>query len=185
MNSERIKELTEARDHLNSRIERELAKAWILENAVMFIASEHKDARENPEITVGQIVAHLDSLEDKVDGYIDLAPHDPLRYQVVRSVVENAAKEGTFTLGTTINARGRESKCFSPANWRPKRRPPTFEVEITGSSDPDIQQKLSAWLMENAPTVTEILAVKTLKPMRPLKSSEIATVMVGRSRVTG
>lgn len=129
------------------------AKAWILIEGEAFIREAHAGVPANPEITVGQIVAYLDTLAAP-PGYELLRPENSLRYQVVRNVIEQAAKDGRFDVGSTTNSRGRESKCFSPGGWTPpkisrRNRRPSFDVEVGDPADSEAAAKLKAWMEEN------------------------------------
>jgi len=139
------------------------AKAWVLSTASEFIETAHRKAPRNPNLTVGQIMTYLDDLPP-VPGYELIGGDNALRYQVVRSVVELAAKEGKFEIGATTNSKGRESKCFSPVGWKPtprRRVQPTYDVELEGlvGADADrVKERISAWLDENHITATSVYA---------------------------
>jgi hypothetical protein len=154
------------------------AKTWILEQAAAFIQEAHSSATTNPEITVGQVVAHLDEIAP-VAGYELLRSDSSLRYQVVRSVVESAAKEGRFDVGSTVNSRGRDSKCFSPAGWRPVRarrvRRPSFDILVEGSGGAELKERLQEWLTSNVTEQVTIL-VDTVAPadLAAVKSRVVA-----------
>jgi hypothetical protein len=136
---------------------RQEAKAWILEHATAFIEATHGGAPQNPAITVIQICNYLDQ-RAPVPGYELLRADNPLRYQVVRNTVEQAAKDGKFTVSTALNSRGKESKCFSPVGWvpTPRVRRPSFDVLVDGPDAETTSAKLTEWLENNHITIDSL-----------------------------
>jgi hypothetical protein len=146
------------------------AKEWITKRGLAFINKHHEGATGNPDITIGQVMAYLDSLPPVV-GYELLRADNNLRYQVVRACVEQLVKDGKLEVGSTVNTHGRNAKCFSPVGWKPVRatpraRRPSFDILTEGPAVESEQfvQKLNGWLEENAPTgVVEFFAVQQPK----------------------
>lgn len=118
----------------------EQARAFITESAKEFLVSK----REKDEFfTTADVMGHIDNLAPLPVSYVRFLHDYDTRYSWVNSTLDKLSRTGEAEVGSTVNARGLEARCYRAAS------PTLFDIEVEGTDSEKIVDAISTYLKQH------------------------------------
>lgn len=133
------------------------AKGWMTENVGRFFEGT---ANGPSYYTAADVLGWLDCRPELPVSYVRFLGDYPQRYNWLNSLLEKQARKGALEVSTTVNARGRDSRCYRQA------RASDYSVEAQGPGADKVIGAIKAWLEANPDIGLDSLLV-TRSPKTP------------------